>query len=143
MKKSELSKLITNEFAAHQGDVQMFSLSANPTNNGFIAKNFIAKSEKSGHAHALCGDYEQQVITLEIERGDSVVTEEGFIITVGKGGATMNHTKYENLTKEYWDNNTALPIADHQPTVLGKGIYYIGIQKRKKHFQKAWESVKD
>lgn len=123
----------TNAFAGHQGDVQIFSLKEVPNDAKSILKTFIAKSEKSGHAHALCGDYQ----LLELPDG------RGHIIKVGTDGCTLNHTAYKNLTPEYWDKNKILPIADHKPTSLSEGIYFIGIQKRKKHFSKVWEKVKD
>lgn len=123
----------TNQFAGHQGDVQMFSIAAIPAEATMIAKTFIAKSEKSGHAHALCGDYK----LYELPNG------RGHIVEVGTDGCTLNHTGYQNLTTEYWDKNEALPVADHKPTRLAPGTYYIGIQKRKKHFAKVWENVKD
>lgn len=121
------------KFAAHQGDVQFFSLGEVPKDAKKINKTFIAKSEKSGHAHALCGSYEM----YELPNGT------GHIVVVGHDGCTLNHTGYQNLTKEYWDKNESLPIADHKPTFLAPGTYFVGIQKRKKHFSKVWEKVKD
>lgn len=118
-------------FNAHQGDVQIFSINSIPSDAKKIAKTFIAKSEKSGHAHALCGDYELLEVTG------------GHVIVVGSDGCTLNHTGYKNLTPEYWDKNKVMPIADHKPTIIAPGTYFIGIQKRKKHFSKVWEKVKD
>lgn len=118
-------------FQAHQGDVQITSISEIPSGVKQIEKTFIAKSEKSGHAHALCGDYELYE------------SETGHVIVVGTDGCTLNHTGYQNLTPEYWNTNKALPIADHKPTLLKQGIYFIGIQKRKKHFSKIFEKVID
>jgi hypothetical protein len=123
----------TEKFAAHQGDVQIFSIESVPAGAKAIAKTFIAKSEKSGHAHAMCGDYEL------FELPDNA----GHIVKVGTDGCTLNHTAYQNLTAEYWDKNKILAIADHRPTTLAPGVYFIGIQQRKKHFSKVWEKVKD
>lgn len=120
-------------FSGHQGDVQIFSIEALPANATSVPKKFIAKSEKSGHAHALCGDYDQYELP----------NDTGFIVKVGVKGATLNHTQYHNLTEGYWGENKALPVADHKPTVLGQGTYFIGIQKRKKHFSKVFEKVVD
>lgn len=117
----------------HQGDCQFFSIDGLPKEAKKIEKTFIAKSEKSGHAHALCGDYE----LYELPK------DQGHVIVVGTDGCTLNHTGYQNLTKEYWDKNQVMPVADHQPTVFSPGIYYVGIQKRKKHFSKVWEKVED
>lgn len=122
---------IISKFAAHQGDVQIFSIEEVPSDATLMKKTFIAKSERSGHAHAMCGDYELYEV------------KDGFVVKVGTDGCTLNHTKYENLTPEYWDKNEVLQIADHSPTILGEGVYFIGIQKRKKHFSKIWEKVKD
>jgi hypothetical protein len=115
----------------HQGDVQIFSINSLPKKIKKIDKTFIAKSEKSGHAHALCGDY------------DLYEVEGGHVIEVGSDGCTLNHTAYQNLTPEYWDKNAQLQIADHKPTVIEPGIYFVGIQQRKKHFSKVWEKVID
>lgn len=131
MKNSKLS--FNGKFASHQGDVQVFSIDGIPADAKKIAKTFIAKSEKSGHAHAMCGDYE----LYEME------DQSGFVIKVGSDGCTLNHTAYQNLTPEYWNKNKALSIADHKPSSFKEGIYFIGIQKRKKHFSKVWEQVKD
>lgn len=120
------------KFSAHQGDVQVYSVDELPKNAKKVEKTFIAKSEKSGHAHAMCGDYE----LYELPEG-------GFVMKVGTDGCTLNHTGYQNLTNEYWDTNKVMPIADHKPTMFGPGTYYIGIQQRKRHFSKVWEKVKD
>lgn len=117
----------------HQGDVQFFKVDSLPKQSNKIDKTFIAKSEKSGHAHALCGDYEM----FEQEGVD------GFFIRVGTDGAVLNHTGYNNLTPEYWNTKKVLPVADHKPTMFSEGIYFVGIQKRKKHFSKVWEKVQD
>jgi hypothetical protein len=123
----------TKEFQSHQGDVQVFSISSLPSNAKKIAKTFIAKSEKSGHAHAMCGDYELYELP----------DNKGHVMVVGSDGCTLNHTAYKNLTPEYWDKNVALKVADHKPSSFKNGIYYIGIQKRKKHFSRVWEKVID
>lgn len=122
---------VNGNFQAHQGDVQIFSIDSISDKAKKIEKTFFAKSEKSGHCHALCGDY----TLFEIEGGH--------LIQVGTDGATLNHTGYKNLTPEYWDKNQVLPLADHKPTSLTEGIYFVGIQKRKKHFSSVWEDVLD
>lgn len=122
---------ITNKFKAHQGDVQIYSINEMPKNVNKIDKTFFASSERSGHAHALTGDYE--LFELDNEH----------IINVGKDGAILNHTQMKNLTKEYWDKNKVTPIADHKPTFLKEGIYYVGIQRKADPFMKTWERVID
>ena len=121
-----------NKFNAHQGDVQMHSIANLPTDAKKVEKTFFAKSEKSGHAHALCGDYD----LYETEVGTR-------FIVVGKEGATLNHTAYKNLTTEYWDRNEVLPVADHKPTLLPAGIYHVGIQRRINPYKAIWERVRD
>ena len=118
-------------FQAHQGDVQIFGVKKIPKGAKKLKKQFIAASEKSGHAHALCGDYEMYEV------------EEGFIIRVGTDGVTLNHTGMQNLTPEYWDKNQALPVADHNPTTLPEGTYLVGIQQRVDPFEGTWKAVKD
>ena len=130
MNKLKLNK----KFQAHQGDVEIFSIDSLPSNVKTLPKTFFAKSEKSGHCHALCGDYKL------METSD---IPEAFLVEVGSDGATLNHTGLHNLTNEYWDKNQVTEIADHQPTVLEKGLYVIGIQQRKQHFKKQWERVQD
>jgi hypothetical protein len=122
-----------NKFNAHQGDIEIFSINSLPDGIKKIDKTFIAKSEKSGHCHAMCGDYELY----------ELADNNGFVIEVGTDGCTLNHTRVENLTPKYWNKNQITEIADHKPTILEKGLYFIGIQKRKKHFSKLWEKVKD
>lgn len=125
--------MYTCKFNGHQGDVEFFSIDS--VEKGFekVEKTFFAKSEKSGHCHALCGNYELYVAK----------EEDVFIIKVKEGGATLNHTSITNLTKEYWDKNEVLPVADHQATLFEEGIYKIGIQQRKRPFSDVWEKVID
>ena len=120
-----------NNFSAHQGDVQIFGITEVPATAKKVAKSFIAKSEKSGHAHALCGDYEMYEV------------ENGHVIEVGTDGATLNHTGVQNLTPEYWDKNEVTPIADHKPTILAKGVYFVGIQRKADPFAGVFKRVID
>jgi len=116
---------------SHQGDCQIFGITEIPGNAKPMAKSFIAKSEKSGHAHALCGDYEMYEV------------DSGHVIKVGSDGATLNHTGVQNLTEEYWDKNQVMPIADHKPTILEQGIYFVGIQRKADPFAGAFKRVID
>lgn len=129
MEKLDINR---NGFMAHQGDCEMFSLNSLPKDVKKIEKTFFAKSERSGHCHALCGDYE----LFENEVGSR-------FIVVGNNGATLNHTAYKNLTAEYWDRNEVLPVADHKPTLLPAGIYFVGIQRRINPFKAVWEKIRD
>lgn len=121
-----------SKFNAHQGDVQIHSIEKLPTGLTKLEKTFFAKSEKTGHAHALCGDYD----LLEDESGSR-------FIVVGENGATLNHTAYQNLTAEYWGINAVLPVADHKPTLIPAGIYHVGIQRRINPYKAIWEKVLD
>jgi hypothetical protein len=120
----------------HQGDVQLYKV--DPKSVDFsklkkVKKAFAAASEKSGHAHALCGDYEQYALPYDA----------GYVFVVGTDGATLNHTGLHNLTVEYWDTNVVMPIADHNSCRIEPGVYIEGIQLKKKHFSSVWENVKD
>jgi len=127
------NKLFTGE-NSHHGDVQLFSIKELPKGCNKIEKKFIAASERTGHVHVLCGDYEM----FEQQGVD------GFFIKVGTDGCTLNHSKYQELTPEIMSTNIATKIADHKPNFYKSGsIMYVGIQKRKKHFSKVWEKVKD
>ena len=117
------------KFNGHQGDIQFFSIDCIPANAKKIDKTFIAKSERSGHSHTLCGEY------------DMYEVENGYVIEIKDNEAVLNHVAYNLLTEEIKRTPKALPKADHEPTFIKKGIYFFGIQKRKKHFSKIWESV--
>lgn len=116
---------------SHQGDVQIYVIDAVPETAKKIKKEFIAKSERSGHAHALCGDYSLYEVAG------------GFCVEVGTDGCTMNHAGLHLLTPEFFDKNVVVDRADHKPLTLKKGVYFIGIQRRKKHFSSIWEKVVD
>jgi hypothetical protein len=130
----ENKKLDFTGVALHQGDTQWFELKNLPEGVKKIEKDYIAKSEKSGHAHGLCGDYE-------------MFTMDGFnghFIAVGSDGATLNHAAYEALNKQTMNKNVTLPRADHNAISLEPNkVYFVGIQRRKEHFQDAWTQVKD
>lgn len=119
------------KFQGHQGDVQLFSIDYIPDNAKKVEKTFIAKSEKSGHSHTLCGEY------------DMYELDNGFIVDIKDDEAVLNHAAYDLLTEKVMKTPKALPKADHASLTLKKGVYFIGIQKRKKHFSKVWEKVRD
>ncbi len=119
---------------SHHGDTQLFELNELPKGCVKIEKRFIAASEKSGHCHVMCGDYE--MFTKE--------GVDGFFIKVGTDGCTLNHSGIQTLTPEIMHKNQATKIADHKPNFYSPNtLLYVGIQKRKKHFSKIWEKVKD
>jgi len=116
------------------GDVQCYELNELPEGCVKTTPQFIAKSEKSGHVHVLCGEYE-----MFTKKG-----VEGFFVKVGSDGCTLNHTGLNELTPEVMSKNVVTRIADHKPNFYKPNtILYIGIQKRKKHFSKLWEKVRD
>lgn len=124
----------TNKYNAHQGDVQMLSIDKLPSNAVRLEKKeFIAKSERSGHAHALCGDYE--MFTAE--------GYDGFFVNVKGELAVMNHAKYAILNERVLSTPKETEIADHKPTIIPAGTYYIGIQRRVNPYSSIWEKVKD
>ena len=123
--------MFIQNFNFHQEDVQGFSINEIPKNAKKISKTFFAKSEKSGHCHAMCGDY------------DLYEYEDSFIVNVKENGAILNHTLLSNLNDTYWDSNKTTEIADHKPTILSKGIYRIGIQRQYNPFEEIWKKVID
>jgi len=123
-----------NNKNSHHGDVQLFGLHELPSGVKKIQNRLIAKSEKSGHCHVLCGDYEM----FEKEG------VEGVFVKVGTDGCTLNHGKVSELTPKIMAKNTLLQRQDHGPNFYEPGtILYVGIQKRKKHFSRIWEKVID
>lgn len=120
------------KFNSHQGDVQLHSIDSLPSSVKKVNKTFFAKSEKSGHVHALCGDYE----LYEDQKGSRY-------ILVGEGGAILNHTREAEITPEYWDKIQEKVIADHKPTKLPRGVYHVGIQRRYNPYSNTWEKVLD
>jgi hypothetical protein len=123
-----------NGTASHHGDVQLFELNILPDGVKKIENKFIAASERSGHCHVLCGEYEMF----------SKEGVDGFFVKVGSDGCTLNHSKIQTLTPEIMSTNSITKVADHKPNFYKSGtILYIGIQKRKKHFSKVWEKVRD
>jgi 4-hydroxy-3-methylbut-2-enyl diphosphate reductase IspH len=119
---------------SHHGDVQLFSISQLPAGVKKVENRLIAKSEKSGHSHVLCGDYDM----YEKEGVD------GVFVVVGEKGATLNHAMSSKLNTKVMATNAATEVADHQPNFYKAGdTMFIGIQQRKKHFSKVWAKVKD
>lgn len=126
-----IAPLLNNERDAHHGDVQYYSLSKLPEGAVEIEKSFIAKSEISGHSHAVCGDY--KMFELDGRR----------FLAVGEDGATMNHVSNSMLTKEYFDENVQVKGHDHGPDTLAPGIYFVGIQNKIDPYKGTFERVRD
>lgn len=103
----------------HQGDTQWFEIDRIPKNAVKIEKRFIAKSEKSGSVHALCGKY------------DLYEVEDGFIADV-KEECVLNHS-LESLLKGSGvtlNEKVITEKKDHRHTLIPKGIHFVGIQQR-------------
>lgn len=103
----------------HQGDTQWFRISKIPSNAKKVEKQFIAASERSGSFHALMGNY------------DMYEHEGGFIINA-KDECILNHSLQKDLESINKNLSTkiVLPKKDHRHSVIGKGIYFVGIQNR-------------
>lgn len=114
----------------HQGDTQWFTINGIPSNAKKIKKQFIAASEKSGHVHALSGNY------------DMYEYEDGFVIDV-KEDSVLNHTSNASLNDENWKTPVTLPMKDHNPSTISKGVYFVGIQRRFNPLESFMERVKD
>lgn len=114
----------------HQGDTQWFTVDGIPSTAKKLNKQFIAASEKSGNVHALCGNY------------DMYEYEDGFVIDV-KEDCVLNHTANELLNEKTWTKPVELPERDHRSSVIKKGVYYVGIQRRFDPLAKQMEKVRD
>lgn len=149
MKNTIETIAVTGEFQGHQGDVQFYSISKLPESAKQVAKAYMADSEKSGHAHAIGGDYIQYVAEVKFEHLINTAKRDNgvrnvTIIKVGKSGAVMNHTHKRNLTEEYWDKNEVKPIADHRHTTFKEGdLLAVGIHRRVNPLTAFYEKVVD
>lgn len=114
----------------HQGDTQWFSIDGVPKNAKKVKKQFIAASEKSGHVHALSGNY------------DMYEVEDGFVVEVHED-SILNHTSNNQLNEENWSKPVELPAKDHNPSTIKKGTYFVGIQRRFNPLKSYMEEVKD
>ena len=114
----------------HQGDTQWFSIDEIPENAKKVEKQFLAASEKTGHVHALSGNY------------DLYEVEDGFIVDV-KEDSVLNHTLKTLLNEKSWNEPKTLPSQDHKPSVIKKGLYYVGIQRKFNPLEKHFEQVRD
>ncbi len=114
----------------HQGDTQWYKIDAVPETAVRVEKQFIAKSERTGNVHALSGKYEM----YEYENGHVIDIQEDCV---------LNHTAINLLNGETWNNPVVLPKRDHNPSIIKKGVYYVGIQRRFNPLSKAMEKVKD
>lgn len=118
------------EQVGHQGDTQWYTIDKLPKSAKKVDKRFIAQSEVSGNVHALCGDY------------DMYETEDGFIINAKKD-CVLNHTAQAELSQKAFREAKELPMRDHRSSVIKKGLYYVGIQRRFNPLEKAMEKVVD
>lgn len=121
--------------AYHQGDVQVFKVDRVAEGARRVAKCFFAKSERTGHVHALCGDYELYE--------DPEVSGAYYVRVYGEG-AVLNHTRFEELSDPmFFDRREICRVADHRPTFFKPGVYRVGIQRRVDPFEGVWKRVQD
>jgi len=115
----------------HQGDTQWYSINEIPKNAKLVNKQFIASSEKTGNVHALSGDY------------DMYEYEDGFVIDVKEKNVILNHTAITELNNKTWNEPQVLPERDHRHSVIKKGLYFVGIQRKFNPLSKMMEKIKD
>ena len=120
---------ILNQFG-HQGDTQWYIIDKIPQEATKMEKQFIAASEKTGHVHALSGNY------------DMYEHNDGFVMELHED-CVLNHTIKNALNEKSWNNPVKLPERDHRSSVIPKGIYYVGIQQRFNPLSKMLEKVRD
>lgn len=120
---------ILNQFG-HQGDTQWYNIDEIPTTAKKMEKQFIAASEKTGHVHALSGNY------------DMYEHENGFVMEIHED-CVLNHTTKTELNEKTWDKPVQLPERDHRSSIIPKGVYYVGIQQKFNPLSKMLEKVKD
>ncbi|MFN3428263.1 MAG: hypothetical protein ACK41G_11915 [Candidatus Thermochlorobacter sp.] len=124
-----------NGVAFHQGDVQIYGVKSLPENAKKIRKSFFAKSEKSGHVHALCGNY---------ELFEDPEVPGSFYVRVYGEGAVLNHTHGSRLNEPmFFDKLCLTEVADHKPTFFKPGIYRVGIQRRVDPYAGVWRRLYD
>ena len=111
-------------------DTQWFAIDNIPKEATKINKVFVAASEQSDSVHVLCGNY------------DMYELEDGFCVDVLED-CRINHTFKENVNKQSIKKNIELPPKDHRSSILKKGLYFVGIQRRYDPLQKLWKKVQD
>ena len=111
-------------------DTQWFAIDNIPKEATKINKVFVAASEQSGSVHVLCGNY------------DMYKLEDGFCVDVLED-CRINHTFKENVNEQSIKKNIELPPKDHRSSILKKGLYFVGIQRRYDPLQKLWKKVQD
>lgn len=120
---------ITEQFG-HQGDTQWYKIDVLPKGLKKLSNQFIAKSEKSGSVHVLCGNYEMYEY------------EDGFVMDV-KEDCVLNHTFQSNLANNAIKKAKELPKKDHRHSVIPKGYYVVGIQRRYDPLERIMKKVVD
>lgn len=125
-------KVFLEQFA-HQGDTQWFKVNIVPRFAKKVEKRFIAASERSGSFHALFGNYDM----YELFDGNFLIeTKEECILN----HSLAAHLKDSELTM---DEARILAKKDHRHTVIPKGIYAVGIQRRFDPTKNHWRRVRD
>jgi hypothetical protein len=115
----------------HQGDVQGCTIDGLPEGAVKTENKPLALGEKHGHAHVITGDAERYEV-------------DGRVIFFVKTMAVLQHVNIEIMKdKENWTTTELLPVADHKPITLEKGVYEFCIQNEYNPYKKVFEAVLD
>ena len=119
------------EIRGHQGDVQFTTIGELPENAIKTENKPLALGTRSDHAHLITGNVERY------ESGSRVIFEV-------KSKAVLQHVTMSAMeNKANWKTTKELPIADHKPIHLEKGIYEFFIQNEYNPYKKVFEKVVD
>lgn len=115
----------------HQGDVQFKSINELPKNAIEIDNKPIALGEIHGHAHVVTGDVKRYEVDNRI------------FYEIGEKGGIIQHVLINMMTLEKYNSTEILPMADHKPHKLEKGIYEFYIQNEYNPYEKIMKKVVD
>ena len=119
------------EIRGHQGDVQFTAIRELPEGVIKTENKPLALGSRSDHAHILTGAVERYEI------GNHVIFEV-------KSKAVLQHVTVSAMENEAnWKTTKELPVADHKPIHLKKGIYEFFIQNEYNPYKKVFEKVID
>lgn len=122
--------ILTKYIEQFKMDTQWYNINEIPKDAKKLKKQFIASSEKSGNVHALSGNY------------DMYEYEDGFVIEAHED-CMLNHTGENLLNEKTWNKPVELQPRDHRSSIIKKGLYFVGIQRRFNPLSKMMERVKD
>lgn len=119
----------TELLKGHAGDVQFRQIESIPEGFAKIENKPIAVGS-SGHCHVLTGNVERYENT---ERVIYKLNED----------ARLQHTDISLMNEKTYNSPDLLPIKDHKPHLLPRGIYEFYIQKTYNPYSKLMENVID